>query len=82
MPVPPRPRNRAPHLALAALLLVALVPAEGQADRSRTPPPPASTAPVTSWTSSEPENPACQRTRRKLWQGEEGWVVRSVTVCR
>lgn len=82
MPVPPRPRNRASHLALAALLLVALVPAEGQAARSRTARPSEPAAPVTSWTSTEPENPVCQRTRRKLWQGDEGWVVRSVTVCR
>ncbi|MGU3360644.1 hypothetical protein ACLBWX_09945 [Methylobacterium sp. M6A4_1b] len=82
MPVPPRPRNRAPHAALAALLLVTLMAGESQAGRSRTPPAPEPSAPVTSWTSTEPENPTCQRTRRKLWQAGEGWVVRGVTVCR
>ncbi|KQT76569.1 hypothetical protein ASG51_06730 [Methylobacterium sp. Leaf465] len=82
MPVPPRPRHRARPAALAVLLLVFLVPTDGQAARSRTARVAEPAAPVTSWTSSEPENPTCQRTRRKLWQADEGWVVRSITVCR
>ncbi|POR44805.1 hypothetical protein [Methylobacterium sp. V23] len=82
MPVPPRPRHRARPAALAFLLLVCLMPSEGQAGRSRTARVAEPAAPVTSWTSSEPENPTCQRTRRKLWQAGEGWVVRSITVCR
>ncbi|GJD95424.1 hypothetical protein [Methylobacterium iners] len=32
------------------------------------------------WTSAEPE-PSCHRSRRKLWQDGEGWVVKTVTVC-
>ncbi|MBB2961497.1 hypothetical protein [Methylobacterium sp. R2-1] len=42
---------------------------------TKTPP----TAPQTAWTAAEPAN--CGRVRRKLWQGDEGWIVKTVTVC-
>ncbi|WP_292494324.1 hypothetical protein [Methylobacterium sp.] len=82
MPVPPRPRSRSRRPLLAALLLLALVPGEALAGRSPSARPPEPVAPDTAWTSSEPEPAACQRSRRKLWQPGEGWVVRNVTVCR
>ena len=34
-----------------------------------------------SWTAGEPEARACSRTRRKLWQDGEGWVVKAVRSC-
>ena len=84
MPVPPHHTFRARPALLAAFLLVALVPGEASANRTPTPTPtPADArAPATTWTSSEPDNATCQRTRRKLWQVGEGWIVRGVTVCR
>ncbi|MCJ2036771.1 hypothetical protein [Methylobacterium sp. J-068] len=82
MPVHPRPRFRTLFPALAALLPLVLAPAEALAGRSPTERPSEARGPGTTWTSSEPENAACQRSRRKLWQPGEGWVVRSVTVCR
>ena len=36
-------------------------------------------APQTAWTAAAPAN--CGRVRRKLWQAEEGWIVKTVTVC-
>ncbi len=39
-------------------------------------------APGVTWTSAEPEELRCGRSRRKLWQAGEGWVVKTVTVCR
>ncbi|HEV2542038.1 MAG TPA: hypothetical protein VGU70_04655 [Methylobacterium sp.] len=36
-------------------------------------------APQTAWTAAEPAS--CGRVRRKLWQAEEGWIVKTVTVC-
>ena len=33
------------------------------------------------WTAADQDGRACSRTRRKLWQGNEGWMVRAVTVC-
>ncbi|HJE25351.1 MAG TPA: hypothetical protein K8W01_16970 [Methylorubrum populi] len=37
------------------------------------------TNPKTAWTAAEPAN--CSRVRRKLWQADEGWLVKTVTVC-
>lgn len=82
MPVPPLSRPRASRSALAAFLFFALLPVEAMAGRSPTPRPSEPVTPGTTWTSGEAESPACQRSRRKLWQAGEGWVVRSVTVCR
>lgn len=82
MPVSPRACLRAPRPVLAALLLLALVPGEALAGRVPTARPAEPVAPGTAWTSAEPESAACQRSRRKLWQAGEGWVVRTVTVCR
>ncbi|GAB6844707.1 hypothetical protein HNR00_000290 [Methylorubrum rhodinum] len=36
--------------------------------------------PGTVWTAAEPDN--CSRARRKLWQEGEGWIVKTITVCR
>ncbi|KQT49340.1 hypothetical protein ASG52_09990 [Methylobacterium sp. Leaf456] len=36
--------------------------------------------PGTAWTAAEPDN--CTRARRKLWQEGEGWIVKTITVCR
>lgn len=37
------------------------------------------TPPQTAWTAAESAN--CGRVRRKLWQADEGWIVKTVTVC-
>lgn len=39
-------------------------------------------APGVTWTSAEPDELRCGRSRRKLWQPGEGWMVKTVTVCR
>jgi hypothetical protein len=39
-------------------------------------------APAVTWTSAEPDELRCGRSRRKLWQAGEGWMVKTVTVCR
>ncbi len=36
--------------------------------------------PGTAWTAAEPDN--CARARRTLWQEGEGWIVKTITVCR
>lgn len=36
--------------------------------------------PGTAWTAAESDN--CARARRKLWQEGEGWIVKTITVCR
>ena len=36
--------------------------------------------PGTAWTAAEPDH--CARARRKLWQEGEGWIVKTITVCR
>jgi len=88
VPVHPRLCLRTRSHALATLRLLALVPVlalvSGEALAGRRPaaPPPESAPPGIAWTSGEAENATCQRTRRKLWQPGEGWVVRNVTVCR
>ena len=82
MPVPPRPSFRARRLAFAALLILGATPGEARAGQSPAARPPAPPIPDTTWTSSEPETAACQRSRRKLWNPSEGWVVRTITVCR
>nr|WP_244973489.1 hypothetical protein [Methylobacterium bullatum] len=50
---------------------------EAAADES-----PSTEAPAVTWTSAEPDELRCGRSRRKLWQAGEGWVVKTVTVCR
>lgn len=42
--------------------------------------PAATEKPGTAWTAAEPDN--CARARRKLWQEGEGWIVKTITVCR
>ena len=62
---------------VVAKVAVAKAPV-GKIDRG----PASAVAPGVTWTSSEPEAANCGRSRRKLWQAGEGWVVKSVTVCR
>ena len=33
------------------------------------------------WTAGESGGRACFRSRRKLWQADEGWIVKKVNVC-
>ncbi len=66
-------------IALAALVLPPAAAAEPAPQK------PAAVAPGVratnpTWTSAEPEA-SCHRSRRKLWQDGEGWVVKTVTVC-
>lgn len=39
------------------------------------------TSPSTAWTAAEPGSRACFKSRRRLWQDGEGWIVKMVTVC-
>lgn len=67
-----------PGEALAARKAVPLLPApKAAAHRAAAPAP--QPAPQTAWTAAEPAN--CARVRRKLWQADEGWLVKTVTVC-
>lgn len=85
-------RSGAARLALAGLLLGATLPAGEALARTRavrkTSAESRETAAVhnpserpISWTAGEPEARACVRSRRKLWQGADGWVVKAVKVC-
>lgn len=40
------------------------------------------TPPGVAWAAAEPAPQNCSRSRRKLWQPGEGWMVRTVTTCR
>ncbi|HEX8416479.1 MAG TPA: hypothetical protein VF641_02645 [Methylobacterium sp.] len=72
-----------PRLAFAILLGLAIAPvaalAEPAAPRAKATTA-AGKAPDTAWTSAEPAQ-ACSRSRRKLWQDGEGWVVKTITLC-
>jgi hypothetical protein len=75
--------------SLGLLCLGLMLPGEALAARKAAPPRPARTAvaqpapqplgPQTAWTAAE--SPNCNRVRRKLWQADEGWIVKTVTVC-
>lgn len=73
---------KSPRLAtrVAALLLLAL-PGAAAAEPARRSPTPRAAAvdPAGTWTAAPAD---CTRSRRKLWQPDEGWVVRTVTTCR
>lgn len=72
------PRHR---LAIAVCLGLAAAPLAAVAEPApRKATVPSAKAPNTTWTSAEPEQ-ACTRSRRKLWQDGEGWVVKTVTLC-
>lgn len=75
------PRHR---LAIAVCLGLAAIPFAAVAEPAPWPKAtatvPSAQAPNTTWTSAEPP-PACPRSRRKLWQDGEGWVVKTVTLC-
>ncbi len=72
---------------LGLLCLGLMLPGEAMAARKTAPSrpkaaptaQPVATLPQTAWTAAEPAN--CSRVRRKLWQAEEGWLVKTVTVC-
>lgn len=84
MPVKQHPPSRAPRSATAlfalGLILGALPAAAAPAGRTPTPTPPPRGA--AAWTAAESEPANCTQSRRKLWQAGEGWVVKTVTVCR
>ncbi len=84
MPVKQHPPSRARHPAPALLVLGALlVPAAASAaGRLTTQPPAPPPRGATTWTAAESEPTHCTQSRRKLWQAAEGWVVKTVTVCR
>lgn len=72
------------------LLCLGLLAPDGALAARKAPPPPAAEAqatakdtgkgPSTAWTAAEPAN--CTRLRRKLWQDGEGWIVKTVNICR
>lgn len=62
-----------------ALAAAKAKPAAKPAIEAATPAAPAE-KPGTTWTAAEPDN--CARARRKLWQEGEGWIVKTITVCR
>ena len=66
---------------IAPVALFAAAPAEAGRSRSPERSPTASEEPAGAWTAGATP-PACARNRRKLWQGEAGWVVKTVTTCR
>ncbi|MDR7039385.1 MULTISPECIES: hypothetical protein [Methylobacterium] len=80
-------------LALAASCLIA-APAEarrGEKPGAAEPPARASVKapvkgpggePAVAWTAGEAPAANCTRSRRKLWQEGEGWIVRTITACR
>jgi hypothetical protein len=83
------------RFSLGLLCLGLMLPGEAMAARKAAPQRPAKTivktkvaqtetkappaAPQTAWTAAESAN--CGRVRRKLWQADEGWIVKTVTVC-
>ncbi|GBU19478.1 MULTISPECIES: hypothetical protein [Methylobacterium] len=70
-------------LGLIAGLGLSVVPAQARRSATSDPAPAADTVkePEKAWTTGTV--PAdCTRSRRKLFQPGEGWVVRSVTTCR
>lgn len=86
MPVIP-PASSRPHRTVQAVFLLGLisalppcVPAASAAGRPPTPIP--AGRPGTTWTSAEATPANCSQSRRKLWQAGEGWMVRTVTICR
>lgn len=76
------------RLSLGLLCLAPALPTEALA-AGKAPPPAARLSPAepaakpgTTWTAAEPEPANCSRVRRKLWQESEGWIVKTVNVCR
>lgn len=79
------------RLSLGLLCLGLTLPGEAMAARKAVPvraartavakvePKSLPSAPQTAWTAAESAN--CGRVRRKLWQADEGWIVKTVTVC-
>lgn len=81
----PAPFVRCPvalGLTAAILVAVATLPAEAKRSTTREAAAQAGEAETgTSWASGVA--PAdCRRSRRKLWQDGEGWVVKTIGTCR
>ncbi|WP_232630443.1 hypothetical protein [Methylobacterium sp. Leaf118] len=76
------------RLSLGLLCLAPALPIEASAAgkvspaAARTAPADPAPKPGTTWTAAEPEPAHCSRVRRKLWQESEGWIVKTVNVCR
>ncbi|GJE76478.1 MULTISPECIES: hypothetical protein [Methylorubrum] len=78
------------RILLGSLCLALSCPPEALAARkakATAKPPVEAAAPVapaekpgTTWTAAEPAH--CSQARRKLWQESEGWIVKTVSVCR
>ncbi|MEA1833987.1 hypothetical protein U8607_18015 [Methylobacterium durans] len=86
---------RATSLALALAASWMVAPAEARAGKKPAAQKPATAepaatasvtaaakAPGVTWTAGEAPAANCTRSRRKLWQEGEGWIVRTVTACR
>ncbi|GJE58975.1 hypothetical protein [Methylobacterium trifolii] len=76
---------RAACLALALACLVGTLagtPAEARRSASAPRPAEAEAEPAGAWTAGVAQAPTCSRTRRKLWQADEGWVVKTISTCR
>lgn len=73
-----------PRGLVASLALLGLVGLAGAARaepaRHRTGQPATDAAPRVAWTAADAT--ACSRSRRKFWQEGEGWIVKTVSVCR
>lgn len=80
MPVNPSVRRLAYCFAIVSASGVAL-PGEGLAAQPGRMNPAAAPSGAT-WTSAEPDTQNCARSRRKFWQAGDGWVVKTITVCR
>lgn len=79
--LPPRRRVASLAAALALFGLPGLAcAAEGQPVRQRTGQVVPEAAPRVAWTAGDAVS--CSRTRRKFWQDGEGWIVKTVSVCR
>lgn len=84
MPVKQHPTSRARRPVPALLVLGTLLVPTAALAAGRTPTPPPAPPPrgAAAWTAAESEPANCSQSRRKLWQSGEGWVVKTVTVCR
>ncbi|MCJ2105554.1 hypothetical protein MKK70_09210 [Methylobacterium sp. E-041] len=79
-----RARLAASLLALACVVAIPAV-ARDAAKRPERPRPvqtvePDASEPKAAWTAGTAP-PDCTRARRKLWQPEQGWIVKAITTC-
>lgn len=84
---PQRPGVWRGHQVQQTKPMVKRTPVKAQAAKPSKPAKPEATAPAKpaehagNWTTGEAGGRACFRSRRKLWQANEGWVVKKVNVC-